>query len=157
NPILIGSPGFASSTGTAYLIPSHPGQLIGTFNLSTAQAQPVAATQFTLTNPTAVTPSFFGASVSGRLTALGQTRTADGDLIADFIIGAPGYSVTSPGLNDAGAVFILEGARIQLQTPINTTITTQIGVEKAFGPFNNINPSTPAAMNIFVFSNANPG
>jgi hypothetical protein len=154
NPVIIGAPGFANAAGTAYLIPAHPGQLLGTFNLTFAETQPVAATQLTLTNPIGLTPSFFGASVSGRLIQQPQAHTGDSDLVSDFIIGAPGYSVTTPGLNNAGAAFILEGARVPVQTPVSTLITTQIGVEKAFGPFNNINPTTPATMQIFVFSNA---
>ncbi|MFO0909665.1 MAG: hypothetical protein U0794_15185 [Isosphaeraceae bacterium] len=98
NPVIIGAPGFASNFGTAYLLPSQPSQLEGRFSLASAESQPVAATQLTLTTPgTATFPAFFGASVSGRLTLSGQSRTADSDLIADFIIGAPGYTVTTPG------------------------------------------------------------
>ncbi|MFO0909664.1 MAG: hypothetical protein U0794_15180 [Isosphaeraceae bacterium] len=39
--------------------------------------------------------------------------------------------------------------------PVSTAITTTIGVEQPFGPFTNINPTTPAAMDIYVFSNNN--
>lgn len=154
NPVLIGAPGFSSNNGTVYLVPSNPGQLEGTQSLASAESQPLAATQFTLTAPVSTLAPFFGASVSGRLTVSGQTRTADSDLVADFIIGAPGYTATATGRNIAGGAFILEGAFVPLQTPINTAITTTIGVEKPTGPFTNINPTTPAAMSIFVFSNA---
>ena len=122
NPILIGSPGFAGNTGAAYLIPGSVSTPVGVFSLATASAQPVAATVLTLTTPGGPSAPFFGASVSGRLTQPGQTATADGDLIGDFIIGAPGYAATAVrGL--AGGAFILEGALVPVQTPVNTGIT----------------------------------
>jgi len=154
NPYLIGAPGYNLGAGTVLLVPPNPA-LTGTYTLNTATSQPVAATQFTLTSPSFTTPSFFGASVSGRTIALGQRFTADGDLLADFIVGAPGYTpVTARGLD--GGAFILEGARIAglLQTPTPTSITTTIGVGAPIGPFTNINPTTPATLAIYVFSNA---
>jgi hypothetical protein len=154
NPIIIGAPGFATNQGTAYLIPSNPGQLQGTFSLAGAESQPVAATQFTFSNPSSTIPSFFGASVSGRLTQSGQLHTGDSDLSSDPIIGAPGFVVNSPGRSLAGGAFVLEGALIPLKIPASTTITTQIGIDTPFGPFTNLSPTTPTATRIFVFSNA---
>ncbi|MHC5543052.1 hypothetical protein ACYOEI_32930, partial [Singulisphaera rosea] len=80
-------------------------------------------------------------------------NTADTDSLADLIVGAPGLGVTSTRTL-AGGAFILEGALLPVQTPINTTISTQIGVGQPFGPFT-VNPTTPAQLQIFVFSNAN--
>ncbi len=151
NEILIGAPGFNALAGAVYLIPGNP-SLQGAFSLVTAESQPIAATLITNSVPGSVSPSFFGASVSGRLTELNQSQTADTDLVADFIIGAPGFALDqSRNLN--GGVFILEGAFLPLQTPVNTAITTQIGVGQAFGPFS-VNATTPATLQIFVFSNA---
>ncbi|GAC1470523.1 MAG: hypothetical protein NVSMB9_15700 [Isosphaeraceae bacterium] len=154
NPFLIGAPGFNQLSGTVYLIPSNP-SLEGVHSLGAAESDPaVAATQFTITTPGSPSATFFGASVSGRPT-FGQRFTADGDLIADFIVGAPGYAATSTrGLD--GGVFIFEGAAVRplLRTPVSSAITTQIGVEQPFGPFVNIDPTTPADLKIYVFSNA---
>lgn len=154
NPIIIGAPGYANNAGTAYLIPSNPGQLEGTQSLASAESQPLAATQFTLTNPVSTLPTFFGYSVSGRLLQSGQNFTADGDRLGDIIIGAPGLTATATGRNTAGGVFILEGAFVPLQVPVSTSIVATIGVEKPFGPFTNIDPTNPATMQIYVFSNA---
>jgi hypothetical protein len=154
NPFVLGAPGFNGGSGTVYLIPPNL-DLEGSFSLASATAQPVAATQFTLTTPGTPGPAFFGASVSGRLTQTTQAFTADADKVADFVVGAAGYAATT-ARSLAGGAFIFEGALIAslVQTPTSTGITTQIGVEKAFGPFTNINPTTPATMQIFVFSNA---
>ena len=151
NEILIGAPGFNGLAGGVYLIPGNP-SLQGEFSLITAESQPIAATLITLSAPGSPTPSFFGASVSGRSIFAAGGLTADSDLVADFIIGAPGFALDQArGLN--GAVFVLEGAFIPLQIPVNTAITTQIGVGQAFGPFV-VNATTPATLQIFVFSNA---
>ena len=151
NEILIGAPGFNALAGAAYLIPGNP-SLQGVFPLTTAESQPVAATLITVSSPGSTSPAFFGASVSGRLTGLSQQRTADADVVADIIIGAPGFALDQArALN--GGVFILEGAFLPLQVPVNTAIATQIGVGQAFGPFA-VSATTPAALQLFVFSNA---
>src|SRR5262249_62387014 len=41
---------------------------------------------------------------------------------------------------------------LPVQTPQNTAIPTQIGIDQPFGPFI-VNASNPATMQIFVFSN----
>lgn len=154
NPILIGSPGFASNTGAAYLIPGNTSTPVGTFSLASAEAQPVAATQFTFTTPGGVSAPFFGASVSGRpLFITSQANTADFDQVGDFVIGAPGYAATGArGL--AGGAMILEGARVPLQTPASTSITTQISVDAPLStpPPYRISSSSPTTIQIFVAS-----
>jgi hypothetical protein len=152
NPILIGSPGFNADAGAAYLIPGNPG-LFGQVPLSTAESSRVAGTRITLTTPGVTPEPFFGASVSGRLIESGQRVTADNDLIADFIIGAPGYNAATGRVLNGGAL-ILEGHFVPLGTPVSNTIVTQIGVGQPFGPFV-VNPTTPTTLQIFVFSNAN--
>lgn len=153
NPIIIGAPGFNLNSGAAYLVPSHPGLFEGSYNLGAAESQPLAATILTFTTPTSVTPAYFGASVSGRLFVTGQTRTADSDTVADYIIGAPGYAVANSGQSLAGGGLIVEGASaIPLQIPVSTTINTTIGVGQPNPPFNNVAPTTPAALPIYVFS-----
>jgi hypothetical protein len=150
NPILIGAPGFNSSAGTAYLIPGRAG-FTGKFSLSNAGSSPLSGLQFVLTTPSspATSPNFFGASVSSRFqdTAV----TADGDSIADFIIGSPGYDVTqNTARNLAGGAQIVQGGLITLPIPSSTQIVTQIGVGTPFAPFS-INATTPANLQIFVF------
>lgn len=158
NGFLIGSPGFSGGNGTAYFIPPNPSGLEGKFPLSTVLGPLVGATQFTLTNPGFTgSPSFFGASVSGRPTDTSgtQNNTADGDLIADFIIGAPGYEATNSRAV-AGGVFIFEGAFVApfVQVPTSTLITTTLGGIDTVGNFSNIDPAAPAAMKLYVYSNA---
>jgi hypothetical protein len=155
NEIAIGSPGFNSSAGAAYVIPGvanntfgEPG-LIGTVMLS-------SVTGFTVTSGTPTVPAFLGASLSSQLNVTGQTRTADADNLADLIIGAPGYAATAFNGLDGGD-FILEGKFIQslIVAPTNTQIVTQIGVGTATsttGVFA-VNATSPAALSIFVFSN----
>ncbi|MDX2038935.1 MAG: integrin alpha [Isosphaeraceae bacterium] len=155
NEIVIGAPGFNNSAGAVYLIPGNP-DLYGTFSLQNAEAQPIAATLITVSG--SVGPAFLGSSVSGRLTRAGQTRTLDADLIGDVIVGSAGYSFPNAGgtttsrLN-GGTVFGLEGIFLPLQVPVSTAITTTIGIGQARGPFI-INATTPAALDIYVYSNA---
>jgi hypothetical protein len=155
NPILIGAPGFNASSGTVYILPQNPSQVEGTFSFTTVNSQPLAATQLIFTTPGTTTPAFFGASVGGILTQSGQTRTADGDLLADFIVGATGYQALRSGANRAGGALILEGAAIPLQTP-TSGLTSLIGVDApaAANTTYTVNPTSPAAMKIFVDSNA---
>jgi hypothetical protein len=153
NPILIGSPGFNSNSGTAYLIPGRAG-LTGTFSLASAESSPLLGIQFVLTTPSlaAGTPTFFGASVSSRFQD--TAFTADADSLADFIIGAPGYNITqnvvAPDLPLAGGAQVIESTFISLAVPPTNTVTTQIGVGTPFAPFS-INATTPASLQIFVF------
>ncbi len=151
DPILIGAPGFNSSAGTAYLIPGRAG-LTGTFSLSTAGSSPLSALQFVLTTPSSpsTSPNFFGASLSSRIQD--TTVTADGDSIADFIIGSPGYDITQDAArNLAGGAQIIEGGLITLPIPTAANqIVTTIGVGTPDPPVN-ITATTPAALPIFVF------
>ncbi len=157
--ILIGAPGFNSNAGTVYLIPGLvPGfaNLVGSFSLANAEAQPVAATQITLSASSMITPTFLGASVGGRIQPrLTTARTADTDNLADPILGTPGYAVNlSRGLN--GGAFILEGRFVPLQTPQNTGVTVQIGVNSATGEPNTVNLTQTTPLNIFIFSSTSP-
>lgn len=149
--IAIGAPGFNNSAGTVYMIPYNV-NLFGTFSLSVAEQQPIAGLQILLSATAGGPPTFLGASVSGRPNTPGKF-TADTDTNGDLIVGAPGLGATSTRTL-AGGAFILQGAFLPIQTPANTVISTQIGVGQAFGPFT-VNPTTPAQLQIFVFSNAN--
>jgi hypothetical protein len=155
--ILIGAPGFNANQGTAYLVPGNPVTLLGAFTLADA-TQPVAATQILISNT--VGAPFFGASISGGTVAPGQTTTADGDALSDFIVGAPGFNitgVTSGATNRtlAGGVFILEGAFVPQNLPLNVQITTEIGVGMATSTNGIFTVNAAAAtLQIFVFSNA---
>ena len=153
NPLLIGAPGYNNNAGTVYVLPPSPNTLTGSNSLATAEGQPLAATQLFFTTPGATTQAFFGASVSGRVVPVGTTQahTADSDQIGDFIIGAPGNQTVSTGGNGAGSAMIVEGAFLPLSVP--AAINTTIGVTKPFGPFTNINPTSPTTMQIYVFSN----
>lgn len=149
NAILIGAPGFNADAGTAYLIPGRAG-FSGTFSLAAAESAPLDGNQYVFTslNPPAA-PNFFGASVSSRFQN-GQQFTADGDSIADFIIGAPGYDVTDGMRPEAGGAMIVQGGLITVKIPSAAAITTQIGVGTPFAPFS-INATTPTTLQIFVF------
>jgi hypothetical protein len=151
NPVLVGAPGANNDSGSVFLIPGVTGGQIGTFSLTSAASTPLQATVLNFSSPGQSQPVFFGASVSGRLTQIGQKRTADSDLIADIIVGAPGYSAIS-GRGLDGAAMILEGAFIPINTPVSNAITTQIGVGQPFGPFV-VNATTPTTLQIYVFSN----
>ncbi len=149
--ILVGSPGFNSNAGTAYLIPGRAGGLSGTQSLTGAESAPLSGVQFLLSTPSApsTSPPFFGASVSSRFQT--TSFTADGDSLEDFIIGAPGYDVDqSSTLNLAGGAIIVQGGLITVPIPSTNQITTTIGVNTPFAPFS-INASTPANLQIFVF------
>jgi hypothetical protein len=120
--IAIGAPGFNSNMGAVYLIPGRsftsPQVLNATYPL-TDQTAPVLALLITISNtPAGTLPVYLGASVSGRLET-GQTFTADSDSIADFIIGAPGYSVANNRAL-AGGVFIIEGGLLRAQNLLQT-------------------------------------
>ena len=151
NEILIGAPGFNSSSGTAYLLPGRTGLgLTGINSLGGAEGALLGGNQYVLTTPSspAGTPNLFGTSVSGRIQT--TANTADTDNIGDFIIGDPGYDVTQDTTRlNAGGAQIVEGGLIKLSIP-SSGITTAIGVGKAFGPFQ-INNTTPANLPIFVF------
>ncbi|AMV38997.1 beta strand repeat-containing protein [Planctomyces sp. SH-PL62] len=159
--ILIGSPGFSSSRGAAYYLPGHGGLFTGSFSLTDAEnASSLAGLRLTASTPgfpVGTNAPFFGAAVSGRLVNSGQTRTADSDLLGDFIIGSPGYTVINSG-NLAGAGFIVEGARIQVGVPpASNVITTNIVQidDSTSTPFV-VNATTPDAMRIIVTSATAP-
>jgi len=150
NPILIGAPGFNSNAGIAYLIPGRAG-LTGTFSLANAEATPLSGLEFVLSTPSSPTgtPNFFGASVSSRFQD--TSFTFDGDSLADFVVGAPGYDVTQDTNHFlSGGAMVVQSGLITLPIPTVNTVTTQIGVGTPFAPFN-INATTPANLPIFVF------
>jgi hypothetical protein len=155
--LLIGAPGFLSNQGAVYLIPGDPTTLLGTFTLADG-TQPVAATQITITNT--VGAPFLGASVSGGAVATGQTTTIDNSGLAGMILGAPGFNVTGVTTGGstntlAGGAFILQGALVPVNIPINVGITTQIGVGVPISTTGVFTVNGAAAtLNIFVFSNA---
>ncbi len=156
NPILIGAPGFNSNSGTVYVLPPNTNTLQGTQTLLNAfQNTALAATQLVFTTPGAA-GGFFGASVSGRLTANGQTKTADGDTIGDFIIGAPSYAALStPATTRAGGAIVVEGTSIfPLGVPTGTgaTYAPAIGIGTPLPPFANITPSSPDPLKVYVLS-----
>jgi hypothetical protein len=149
--ILIGSPGFNSNSGTAYLVPGRTGGLTGTESLSNDESAPLSGVQFLLTTPNVATssPPFFGASVSSRIQT--TSFTADSDSRQDFIIGAPGYNVTQNATRAlAGGAMIIQGGLITVPIGASNQITTQIGVGTPFAPFS-INATTPANLQIYVF------
>ena len=157
--ILIGAPGFNSNAGTVYLIQGLvPGNsnLVGSFSLANAEAQPLAGLQITLSASSAITPTFLGASVGGRLPT--TPKTADSDNLADPILGAPGYAVNlSRGLD--GGAFILEGRflpPLPIPTPQNTGITIKIGVNSATGQPNTVDLTLTTPLNIFIPSSTSP-
>jgi hypothetical protein len=147
--ILIGSPGFNNFSGAVYLIPGNP-TLFGDLSLATAESSPIFAQ--TITNSVPVGPNLVGTGVSGRLVLNAQRRSVDGAAKPDFIIGAAGYT-PSTARSLAGAGFLIETSRITLTVPTSNAITTTIGVDQAFPPFD-VNATTPNTMQIFVFSNA---
>jgi hypothetical protein len=151
--LLIGAPGFLNNQGAVYLIPGDPTTLLGTFTLADG-TQPVAATQITITNT--VGAPFLGASVSGGAVATGQTTTIDNSGLAGMILGAPGFNVNGAATNTlAGGGFILQGALLPVNIPINVGITTQIGVGVPISTTGVFTVNGAAAtLNIFVFSNA---
>jgi len=159
--ILIGSPGYSSQRGAAYYLPGHAGLYTGTFSLSQAEdANTLAGLRLTATTPgfpVATAAPFFGAAVSGRLINSGQSRTADNDLLGDFIIGAPGFTVINSG-NLAGAGFVVEGARITVGIPpASNVITTNIvQIDNSTSTPFTVNRTTPDQMLIYVTSATTP-
>jgi hypothetical protein len=150
NPIMMGAPGFNSSSGTAYLIPGRTG-LTGTFSLASAETAPLSGVQFLLTTPASPSssPNFFGASVSSRFQD--TSFTADSDSRADFIVGSPGYDITQDATHVlAGGAQIVQTGYVTVPIPSAAAITTQIGVGTPFAPFT-INATTPSNLQIFVF------
>jgi hypothetical protein len=159
NPILIGSPGYNNQSGAAYIVPPNP-TLVGqrlTTNIDAATAAGVyGATRFLFTDTPGATSSFFGSSVSGILIQPSQKFTADGDLIADFIVGAPGYQALT-GRANAGGGEILEGASLnplQQTGPTASTITTLIGAgsKAVAGATYTLSATSPANLQIFIDS-----
>jgi hypothetical protein len=151
NNILIGSPGFFNNTGIVYLIPGQA-NLTGVQNLANAKSAPIDATLIT-NSASGNTAARLGQSISGKLTATTQTVTADADLIADFIIGSPGFQLPTVAPTNSGGVFILEGAFVPLTIPPVTppvNIPVQIGVGSPFAPF--IIPLSSPTIQVWVFS-----
>jgi hypothetical protein len=148
NEIAIGAPGFNAGFGAVYLIPGSP-NLSGVFSLGNVTSATIGGNLITVPSGAngSIGPAALGSSVSGRLTIPGQTRTLDADSLGDLIIGAPGYSLATPGSNPpsssrnaAGAVFGLEGTFLQLGPAgtgngTNASITTTIGVNSQSAPF----------------------
>lgn len=161
NGVLIGSPGFLTNRGAAYYLPGHGGLYTGVFSLEDAEnPNTLAGLQMTATTPGApvtTSPPFFGASVSGRLLSVGQRATADGDLLGDFIIGAPGFTALSSAVL-AGAGFIVEGARINIGIPpaSNAIVTTIVQIDNSTSVPFSVNATTPDTMRIIVTSATAP-
>ena len=147
NEIAIGSPGFNNSSGAVYLIPGNA-DLSGVFNLSNTESSPIQGLVISLSQPVAL--NYLGASVSGILGTNAQGRTSDNDAIGDFIIGAPGFGVSS-ARTGAGGVYLLEGAFLPLPNVVSTAITSPIGVAKPLAPFA-INATSPADLQVFILS-----
>lgn len=156
NPIVIGAPGTtvgaSTNAGAVYIIPGRTGgQPQGPFALSSVVSSNISATQLTYSNGGSL---FFGSSVSGKLTASTQTRTADNDLLADLIVGASGYSAIS-GRILAGSAMIVEGGLIQLATPTFAGLSPVIGVDQpplaSGGPYP-VSATTPNTVKIWVNS-----
>ncbi len=149
NEILVGAPGVLGGSGAAYLIPGNADlNGVNSLNLAAVQGSPVLATVITNSQP--VGANFLGTSVGGR-TFQASGLTADADGVADFMIGAPGFSLNSARRN-AGAGFALEGAFIPLATPVSTVITSAIGVDNKVRPPFVINPTTPADLSFYILS-----
>ncbi|MBX6316198.1 MAG: FG-GAP repeat protein, partial [Isosphaeraceae bacterium] len=110
NEIVIGSPGFNSGSGAAYLIPGNPNPLTGILQLSQNEQAPIFGITFVTSQPAA--PNFVGAAVSGNL----FSPQVDGNNIGDVIIGAPGFSL-SAAFQFTGAAFLLQGEFLGLRVP----------------------------------------
>lgn len=149
NEVLVGAPGVGNGSGAAYLIPGNT-DLQGSFSLNVASVQntPVFATVITNSQPAAA--NLLGTSFGAR-TFQQSSLTADGDGKADFMIGAPGFSLNQARFH-AGAGFALEGAFIPLATPVSTVITSAIGVDNKVRPPFVINPTTPADLSFYILS-----
>ncbi len=149
NDIAIGAPGVNSGAGAVYLI---PGQtfLVGLQSLAGTETLPIQGLIISISNPAG--QSLLGASLGGNLNVNLLGRTVDADTVGDLIVGAPGLSLTT-GRANAGGVFALEGTFLPLPVPVSTAIPVEIGVDQPFGPFI-VNATTPADMQIYVFSNS---
>ena len=150
---MIGSPGFNNSAGGVYVIPGSNFLTGGPFNLAGAEGRADRGHTATLTTPGAPSPAFFGASVSGRLTAPGQTTTADSDAIADFIVGAPGYAATQ-GNGFSGGAFVLEGRDHPAPDPDPADDHDHDRRRHGVPTFPSITATSTSPLNFFVFSNA---
>lgn len=121
NDVVIGAPGFNSGSGQVYLIPGTQNVttststqsngyfgLVGSFGLSTAEAQPVGGLQMNLSNSSLSTVgTFLGASLSGARQLFPVTSLTYDANPASFSAGAPGYAATS-GSSYAGGVYNVE-------------------------------------------------
>jgi hypothetical protein len=152
NNLLIGSPGFNAQAGAAYVIPGNSNDINGVFSLSpaTIQAAPISATVITNSTPTGA--NFLGASLQGSLVPNGSGNTADGDRLADFIIGAPGLAINSASPT-AGSAFVLEGRFVPVAIPAATSLPVTIGINAPPpGPFT-IDLATQTTVSIYVLPN----
>jgi hypothetical protein len=156
--ILIGTPGFNGGNGEAFLIPANA-DLFGVQQLSADEVGPIFGTSITISQPViGGSPNFLGSSVSGNLFVSGGNRTADSDTLSDFIVGSAGFPLsTAAARPSAGGGFMLEGRFVPLQVPTITTLTSTIGVGAPFSPPFQVNATSPAALQIFVFSNTQSG
>ncbi|WP_159452153.1 beta strand repeat-containing protein [Singulisphaera sp. GP187] len=158
NDFMVGAPGLNGNQGGVYYIPANPFFLTGTQQLISAEGSPLAATLIQISTTPNGAPAFLGASVSGRLVSRTQTKTADNDTLADIIIGASSYNVTTTGRTGAGGAFVIEGKFLPVQTPVSNRISTNISVGQApvglppFGTFS-INATSPPSLDIWVLSN----
>jgi len=180
--LLVGSPGFGSGTGAAYLIPGTvssattgsgtvPGnRLTGTFSLGMVATAPFNGTQFSVVNPNndpAITVAGLGTSVSARnplLLPSTTLTTLDGDSVPDIFLGAPYSSFNNPSGSTTtttsrtlnGVVFAIEGALIggQGTTTNPTTPTTPGG---GGGSFARTTPTAAEFLASPIFTGLNAG
>ena len=151
NPIEIGAPGNNGGAGAIYDIPGNIG-LFGTTALTSVNTTALGGNIIQLTTSTnqSFGQAFLGTGVSGRIVTGSQSATLDADKLGDVVAGAAGLGFTS-SRTGAGGVFGLERSKIPLGTPVVTGLNPTIGVGSLTAPFS-IDATTPAALNIFVFS-----
>ncbi len=139
------------------MIPGNTG-LFGVQQLVNAEAAPLQGltiTLSTLPNQPTGTPNLLGTSVSGNLGVSAAGNTLDADGIGDLLVGSAALTPNIGAVN-VGTLFAIEGTFIAslIPPPLPVSITVTIGIDQPFPPFVNINPTTPATMLIFVFSDA---
>ncbi|WP_435010338.1 beta strand repeat-containing protein [Tundrisphaera lichenicola] len=119
--VLIGAPGFAAGTGTAYLVPGNTSDLGTSQDLTNISSAPLNGTQFLANGSSDPTNNvqLFGYSVSARNPVVNPNNlltTLDGDNVPDLFIGAPLTDLRDPQnlgstlRTNSGIVYAVEGA-----------------------------------------------
>ena len=165
--ILIGAPGFTdpvtalANQGEVFVVPGASNFYGGDQPLDFRVGLQL---QYSAT-PGQTASAYFGASVDGALVKSTQSKTADGDLQADFIIGAPGssgFGATS-GVARSGAAYVVEGNNTN--TAVFTSmdsiggslpiflpqITGQFGIGSLRTPFPAVSATAPT-LTFFIYS-----